>query len=157
MSGKTAETENPYQYGTPEFGHWRQQQKLREASAATAATARQAARQVEANDAAFKARMAEMNAEQAAADARRKAEKDATLEPERVRRRRQFLIEHADLNDAGYRFDTKVWPLLRVDLLDQQQIEQAATYFKQAGYSDEQATARGREIVNERQRKAGRS
>ncbi len=153
MSGKTT---NPHAYGTPEFGHWRQQQKLREASAATAATARQAARQVEANDAAFKQRMAERDAEQAAADARRKAEADAQLEPERVRRRRQFLIEHADLNDAGWRFDTKVWPLLRDDLLDQQQLEQAAKYFLQAGYSDEQATAHGREIVNERQRKAGR-
>ena len=154
MSGKT--TENPYAYGTPEFGHWRTQQTLQEQARQAGETARQVARQAEQNDTLFKQRMADLSAEQAAIEQRRKAAADAQLEPERVRRRRQFLIEHADLNDAGWRFDTKVWPLLRDDLLDQQQLEQAATYFLQAGYSDEQATAREREIVNERQRKAGR-
>jgi len=154
MSGKQTSPENPHKYGTPEFGHWRTQQKLLGQARQTEQTARQARRQVEANDAAFSERMAEMAAEKSADESRRKAEVAAQLEPERVRRRRQYLIEHADLSDAGYVFDAKVWPLLKTDLLDQQQLEQVAESFRSVGYGAEKATARAREILNERQRKA---
>ena len=155
MSGKNAE--NPHPYGSPEFGHFRRQQKVREAAAETAAAARQAARQVEASDAAFKQRQAALAAEQAATDARRKAEADAALAPERARLRRKYLIEHADLNDAGYLFDTRIWPLLRDDILDNELIEQAANSFRAVGWDDARALTAAKEIVNERQRKAGRS
>ena len=155
MSGKNEE--NPYRYGTAEFGHFRRQQKVREAAQQTAAAARQAARAVEQSGVVFKERQAALAAEQAAADARRTAEADATLEPERVRRRRQYLIEHADLNDAGWTFDVKVWPLLRDDIRDNELIALAAASFTSVGWDDARALAAAKEIVNQRQRKAGRS
>ena len=155
MSGKQTSPENPHKYGTPEFGHWRTQQKLREASQQSAATARQAQRRVEQSETLFTQRMADMQAEKSAADARRKAAQDAALEPERVRRRRQYLIEHADLGDAGYVFDTKVWPLLRDDIRDNELIEQAANSFRAVGWDDARSLAAAREIINERARKAG--
>ncbi len=148
MSSKHAE--NPYKYGTPEFGHWRQQQKLLGQARQTEQTARQARRQAEQNDVAFEQRMAALNAQKSADESRRKAERDAQLEPERVRRRRQYLIEHADLSDAGYVFDAKVWPLLKADLADNELIQRTADSFRAVGWAEQRAISAAKETVGKR-------
>ncbi len=98
--------ENPYPYGSPEFGAWRRQAPLREAQRQAALAAERASERLQSGERLSKERTAAIAAEKAEKQKQRDQFDDQRLSVERAQMRAQYLLQHG--GDKGYEFD-KLW------------------------------------------------
>jgi hypothetical protein len=98
--------ENPFPYGTPEFGAWRRQAPLREAQRQAGLAAEQASERLQSGERLSKERTAAIAAEKAEKQQQRDQHSDQRLSVERAQMRAQYLLQHGA--STGYEFD-KLW------------------------------------------------
>ncbi len=98
--------QNPFEYGSPEYGAFRQAAPLREAQRRTALAAEEAAHSLQSNERSFRERQARLEAEKAEKQKQRDQADDQRLSVQRATMRATYLLAHG--SSAGYEFD-KLW------------------------------------------------